>query len=124
MSDELMLRIYKAFLDMNAPVRKINYDYCYAIYMSLVEDTLRSIFIATMDIDKKLSDILRLLRTKAIDELFHGVFDPMFKNLSHRDSLLEMIQDFLHTLPTENTTTEKLECINKELLKYGEVLRH
>lgn len=123
-SDELTFKIYNDFLNNYPPVAPKNRDYCYAIYFSFLEDTLQSIFAAQgVSIEQKLSDLLSLLQVKTTRQLFIKTFDPIFQNLSHRESLIKSIQEYLHTLPEDFVCTEACQKIHTILAQYSALNR-
>ncbi len=89
-SDELMYTIYAELVNKYCPDDKISADYCYAVYMSLLEVTLSSILA-----EKKSADVLDVLRSKVTREMFTNDFDPVFNNLAHRDDFFLPIIDYL-----------------------------
>ena len=80
-SDVLMFRIYMDFLHKYPPVDLQNLDFCYAIYFSLIEDTVRSILEAPIDEKLRIKDLLDVLCAEPTVQLFDRTFDPMFHNL-------------------------------------------
>ena len=119
-SDELTFKIYNDFLDQYPPVDSINRDYCYAIYYSFLEDTLQSIFQASnISTEQKLLDLLSLLQAETTQQLFSKTFDPIFQNLSHRETLIERIQEYLHALPQNFSSSDTYQQVYSVLIKYG-----
>jgi hypothetical protein len=120
-NDVLMFQIYNNFLGKFEPVSKVNQDYCFAIYLSLLYENLNSLFNTTIvSIEQKLSDLYDILSTEETKLLLTSNFDPMFDNLAHRYNFLNAIQEYLKSLPPEERHSKFSNSIVAELNKYGE----
>lgn len=119
-NDVLMFKIYNDFLSKFEPVNKINLDYCYAIFLSLINENLNSIINAeSVNCKQKLHDILDILRAKETKKLFLSEFSPMFENLANKRDFLVRIYNFLRSLPSIELEVNLINEIIDELNKYG-----
>lgn len=118
-SDILMFNLYMDFLKQYPPVDKLNHDFCYAIYLSLIEDTVRSIKEASTDNDQKMVDLLNVLDAKPTVELLKGQFDPMFHNLTDRRGFFGEIFKYMREI-LETETDKKNRRNNLEKIKQYE----
>lgn len=118
-NDVAMFQIYKDFLEKFGVVSKINHDYCFAIYLSLLYDNLTSLFnTQAVTTERKLSDIRDILRAEETKQLLSGEFDPVFRNLANRQEILEIIWAYLVSLPLDLRHSELANDIIAELNKY------
>lgn len=113
-SDVLMFNIYMDFLKQYPPVEKRNHDFCYAIYVSLIEDTIHSILEAPIDEGQRVTDLLEVLHAEPTMRLFSGTFDTMFNNLAHRENLLQPIIDYVQ----EQDGAKEYELLLTEVNQY------
>lgn len=123
-ADELTFKIYNDFLDKYPPVSSLNRDYCYAIYFSYLEDTLNSILqTCNITIQQKLLDILSMLQAKTTYDLFKRHFNPIFKNLSHKETLIESIRSYLGNTAASFSSTDTYKKIDDMLTQYYEFVK-
>lgn len=119
-TDELMFKINNDFLEKFPPVSQRNRDYCYAIYLSLLDDTLTSILNArSVPKRQKLIDILNILTAETTQNLFHGSFDPIFYNLTHRDDFINRIREYMENVSAEISDNELCQKIEEKLNQLG-----
>lgn len=121
-SDVLMFRIYMDFLQKYPPVDSRNYDFCYAIYFSLIEDTVRSILAAPIDEGQRIADLLEVLRAEPTVDLFSRAFDSMFNNLAHRETILQPIFEYVQGIGEMPVCKEECEILMAEINRYHNIL--
>lgn len=123
-NDVLMFNVYNEVLDQYPPVAPINRDYCYAIYLSLLTETLDSILSSAVVADEqKLLDILDILHMDVTRNLFCGTFDPIFRNLSNRGAFIKQIDEYLEKLPMTVIGTDLYHDTMVELEKISHFLK-
>ena len=116
----LTFQIYNDFLDKYQPVSKFNRDYCYAIYLSLLYDNIRSVLNAEgVKQEQKLMDILEVLCAKQTHQMLTEKFDPEFHNLAHREDFLKTIEEYIKSLPFALQHSDIAKRIQTEMRQYS-----
>ncbi|HWQ30220.1 MAG TPA: glycosyltransferase [Negativicutes bacterium] len=119
MADVMTLKVYKTFLSNFGPISKRNTDYCYAIYLSLLELTLENIInTQTVCHNQKLEDIYNMLRDNETKTLLTLDADPEFRNLANRGSIIESIVKYMREQSSQDVTNGLSGEIMAELEQY------
>ena len=120
-NDVLMFQIYNNFLNKFEPTIKVNQDFCFAIYLSLLYENLNSLFnTKVVNTAQKLSDLYDILSAEETKCMLTSEFDPMFNNLAHRDDFLILIRDYIQSLSLEEQHIKFINDIVVEMNKYGD----
>lgn len=120
-NDVLMFQIYHNFLDKYQDVDQLNYDFCYAIYLSLLYENLNSLFHTDkVSLEQKLSDLYDIMTEPETVNMLTLEFDSRLENLSDRKEFLDKIYAYVHALDRNEVRHESVERIMKTLNQYGE----
>lgn len=85
----------KKYIQSYGPISKINEDFLYAIYFSLIEERLNLVFNAPLEYNKKIFYIEHIFNKEPIKELFSRNVDPQFRNLSQRKKLIDEVKKWV-----------------------------
>lgn len=119
MADVMTLLVYKTFLGIFGPISKLNNDYCYAIYLSLLELTLENVInTETVGDSQKLEDIYNMLRENETRTMLTLDADPEFRNLADRGSFIEPIIKYVREQSSKNAANVLSDKIMGELAQY------
>ncbi len=119
LADVLTLKVYKDFLGYFGPISKLNRDFCYAIYLSLLEYTL-SIVVNSPEADhkQKLEDIYNMLRDNETKTMLTLDADPEFHNLANRGSFIAPILKYMRGQSLRDETHVLSDEVMAELVQY------
>ena len=123
LSDIISLRVYIAVISAFGPISKYNYDFCYAIYFSLIEYSLNNIMSSTeIDYGRKLEDIYNILIADETQSMLMLDATPIFDNLKNRKKFIIRILQWTDTLPTDETTDMILKNVRMELARLSNLI--
>lgn len=91
-SHQVFWRATKQYLESYGPISKLNEDFLYAIYLSLVDEGITLVFSADMDVEKKLHLLERIFREPLCAETFQRQADPQFRNLAARREYIRRVK--------------------------------
>ncbi|TWH60038.1 Molybdenum cofactor biosynthesis enzyme [Desulfitobacterium sp. LBE] len=123
LADVVTLKIYKDFLAYFGPISKLNWDFCYAIYLSLIEYTLNIIINSPVaDIKQKFEDIYNMLRDNETKTMLTLDADPEFRNLANRGSFIVTILNYMRGQSVNDDTYFLSGEIMAELVQYKHLI--
>ncbi len=120
LGDVQMFHTYIAFLSKFGTISDFNIDYCHAIYLSLIEHTVKVILEApAVRRDQKLQDILDILLLDETRAMLARAADPVFRNLARRGDFISLIADFMaERTEASGDSAELTRGIMAELARY------
>lgn len=107
-----MWQAEKKYIESYGPVSKLNEDFLYAIYLSLVEEIVDKIFACECDTPNRLEMLNRVFSHKEWKDTLRRNADPQFLNLADRKRYVADIREKVLNLPE----IKKYELKKKQLL--------
>lgn len=98
-------KVTKAYLESYGPVSRLNEDFLYAIYLSLVDEVTENVFAAELDTEKKLELLEDIFSDPVWADTLRREADPLFRNLAARKEFVSNIKDQILLLPEINKYT-------------------
>ncbi|GHS96346.1 hypothetical protein AGMMS50276_14590 [Synergistales bacterium] len=96
-NDEIAFKYHRTYLRAvgGGVISKINYDFLYAIHLSLLEETLSVIYNANISLPEKLKNIALMFKNKTTQDMLARDADPQFRNLAARGEFLQRVADWI-----------------------------
>lgn len=104
----------KSYLESYGPISKLNEDFLYAIYVSLIDEVTGNIFNAELETKKKLELLKYVFDNDTWKETLEREADPMFHNLTKRKEFVLDIKE----------KVQKLENIDEYLLQKNNLFKY
>ncbi len=101
----------KEYLEYYGPVSKLNEDFLYAIYLSLVDEAVGNIFAGEMDTEKKLGLLEKVFNDPVWTDTLKRDADPMFRNLAVRQEFVYGIKDKILSLSEIEKYAAQKQCL-------------
>lgn len=101
----------KEYLEYYGPVSKLNEDFLYAIYLSLVDEATGNIFAGNLDTEKKLELLGKVFSDPVWTDILKRNADPMFRNLAAREEFVYEIKDKILSLPGIEKYSAEIQCL-------------
>jgi hypothetical protein len=123
-SDQSLFICTKEYLLSYGEISKINEDYLYAIYLGLIQETLKVIYNTNLKFTEKLKYISDIFECQITKEMLLREADPQFNNLSKRKEFLQSVVDWIFAQSDWKNLHKKVEeVINKiDLFSYNIIL--
>ena len=109
----------KEYLEYYGPISKLNEDFLYAIYLSLVDEEVGNVFGAELDTEKKLELLNEIFSDPVWADTLKRDADPLFRNLAARKEFVSDIKDIVLALPEIERYSRK----KQQLFTYFDVIR-
>ena len=104
-------RITKEYIESYGPISKLNEDFLYAIYLSIMDENLSFIYSSSLEFRRKI-DLIKCLFTNPIAiETFNRNADPVFRNLAGRKQFAQNVINWIKSQP-ENTFGDTGEVLD------------
>lgn len=113
----------KQYLEHYGPISKLNEDFLYAIYLSLVDETVERIFPSATSAVEKL-ELLRLLFQQPLwAETLARDADPQFRNLAARGEFVRQMTERVMALAASQEERSLAEAVVREIDKLPKKLQ-
>ena len=107
---ELLYYRTREFIESFGELSPINNDFLYAIYISIMQDTIDWIIISETPAERKLLWSLEILSKPLLSEIFAlRAFSPEIKNLRERNAILNNIAKKLAEVPDSELIFSKIQ---------------
>ncbi len=89
----------KEYIEHYGPISRLNEDFLYAIYLSLVDEAIEKIFNAQLDTGKKIKLLNGIFSDSLWKDTMERKADSQFNNLAKRSDFIHEIKDKIYMLP-------------------------
>lgn len=108
-------RALKGYLEYYGPISKINEDFLYAVYMSLVDEGTTFTFQSKLPVDEKLQILWQIFHEPLWAETLAREADPQFHNLAGRQAYVAQMKERIYALASTPHQREMAEAAVQEL---------
>lgn len=104
----------KRYIESYGEISKLNEDFLYAIYLSLMEEGFANLKTSNMDDEQKAYLLIKMLSTSICEDTFKRDADAQFKNLACRNEFLYRFEQYVNSLDiAKNQLDELMSKINE-----------
>jgi len=107
----------KRYLEHYGPISRTNEDFLYAIYLSMVDETVERVFSADLPAAQKLELLRQTFQEPLWAETLARKADPQFRNLAARREYVAQMKGRILALPATPEERELAEAAVRELDK-------
>ena len=100
----------KEYIESYGPVSRMNEDFLYAIYLSIIDGNLNLIYASSLVFPQKLGLIKRIFTNPLATETLSRKADPVFRNLAGRKQFVREVINWIESQP-ERKSIETGEVI-------------
>ena len=113
----------KWYLEQYGPISKVNEDFLYAIYMSLMEEGVEFIFQVNLPVKKQLELLRELFEEVRWAETLARDADPQFRNLAARGEFVRQMTERVMALAASQEERSLAEAVVREIDKLPKKLQ-
>lgn len=112
--------ILKQYLEYYGPISKINLDFLYAIYLSLVEEFVEKVFVADLSVKQKIDCLSYIFSNSRWAETLARKADPQFRNLAAKRNYVDDVKKRILALVDgdENKVANLLNQVTRPQISY------